>query len=239
MIRRHLTAQASGEKHFQWRGADITRLEHFSDAVFAFAVTLLVVSLEVPKNFTELMAALRGFVAFGACFAMLVVVWVYHCQFFRRYGLQGAWITLLNSVLLFCVLFYVYPLKFLAFAMFAGTHPTSAHDFRMIVIVYGSGYAAVFVTFALMYLHAWGKRKQLALNEMECLRTRHILINHLAIACIGCCSVALAIVLPERLVSLAGYFYFVILVYFIVSGVIFRRHRRRVSAGMTPHELPV
>jgi len=34
------------EKHFHWRGGRLTRLEGFTDAVFALAVTLLVVSPE-------------------------------------------------------------------------------------------------------------------------------------------------------------------------------------------------
>src|SRR3954468_11492821 len=109
MLRQHLAGnQIAGEKDFRWRGGEITRLEGFSDAVFAFAVTLLVVSLEVPKTFHELMEAMRGFAAFGICFALLADVWFNHYRFFRRYGLQNPWAVFLNCVLLF----YVYPLKF-------------------------------------------------------------------------------------------------------------------------------
>src|SRR5262244_3597689 len=50
------------------RRHEITRLEAFSDAVFAFALTLLVVSLEVPHSYRELMNLVRGFVPFAACF---------------------------------------------------------------------------------------------------------------------------------------------------------------------------
>src|SRR5690349_14135026 len=101
------------EQGFRWRGGEIARIEGLSDAVFAFAVTLLVVSLEVPKNFEELTVILRGFLPFGICFAMLMQVWHEQYRYFRRYNLQDATSTFLNCVLLFVVLFYVYPLKFL------------------------------------------------------------------------------------------------------------------------------
>src|SRR5262245_5651942 len=96
-----------------WPKHEVTRLEGFSDAVLAFAVTLLVVSLEVPKSFDELAEAMRGFLAFAICFALLVYLWYEHAKFFRRYGLQDALTTALNAAFLFLVLFYIYPLKFL------------------------------------------------------------------------------------------------------------------------------
>lgn len=66
MIRSKLIDKGVGDAHkFRWRSHEISRIEGLSDAVFAFAVTLLVVSLEVPKTFAELMEAMRGFGAFA------------------------------------------------------------------------------------------------------------------------------------------------------------------------------
>ena len=229
MLRQHLAATVVGEKNFHWRGGEITRLEGFADAVFAFAVTLLVVSLEVPKSFPELMEVMRGFLPFAVCFALLVLAWFNHCRFFRRYGLQDSWSTFLNCVLLFFVLFYVYPLKFLFFTMFGGVNKIEAQDARILFVIYGGGYAAVFLTFALLYWHAWRKRDELALNEIERLRTRRSLTDHLGMVLIGSCSVLLALILPARLVSLAGWFYFSIGIYFTVAGTIYGKRERQLT----------
>src|ERR1700730_2116746 len=106
------------EKYFRWRAGEITRLEAFCDVIFSFAITLLVVSLEVPHSYAELMADLRGFFPFAVCFAQLVLIWRTHYKFSRRYGLQDDYTLLLNVVLLFLVLFYVYPLKFVFTTLF-------------------------------------------------------------------------------------------------------------------------
>src|SRR5207253_10483940 len=98
---------------FRLRGQEVTRLESFSDAVFGFALTLLVVSLDVPKSFSDLVATMRGFPAFAICFLLLALIWNSHYKFCRRYGLDDGMARFLTCVLLFVVLFYVYPLKFL------------------------------------------------------------------------------------------------------------------------------
>jgi uncharacterized membrane protein len=60
---------------FRNRAHEVSRLEAFSDVVFGFALTLIVVSLEVPRTYEELMAAMRGFPAFALCFAVLIWIW--------------------------------------------------------------------------------------------------------------------------------------------------------------------
>lgn len=142
---------------------EVTRLEGFSDAVFGFALTLLVVSLEVPATFDDLMAAFRGLPVFAVTFAILLLVWHEHHTFFRQFGLQDGMTIWLNGLLLFVVMVYIYPLKFL-FGMLAnfrgdarGGLPAGMIRENQIVplmVIYGIGFASIFAVLALMYLHA-------------------------------------------------------------------------------------
>ena len=76
MIREKLIEKNFGRSgKFRWRGREISRIEGLSDAVFAFAITLLVVSLEVPETFSELAETMHGFGAFLISFILLFFVW--------------------------------------------------------------------------------------------------------------------------------------------------------------------
>ena len=117
----------------EWRSHEPSRLETFSDAVFAFAVTLIIVSLEVPKTFTELYETLKGTISFAVCFALLFNIWNSQNVFFRRYGLNDSLTVFLNGTLLFTVVIYVYPLKFLAgLVFFDNSYTLNGHPHEMI-----------------------------------------------------------------------------------------------------------
>lgn len=209
-MRAHLAKRGFGKgKSFRWRGgSEITRIEGFSDAVFAFAITLLVVSLEVPKTFNELAVGMRGFVAFGLAFAMLFIIWLQQYTFFRRYGLQDSWTIALNAFLLFVVLFFVYPLKFL-FGWMIRMWTGGSNEIQLpngqieqivgpgqaeqLMIVYGCGYIAVFGVFLLMYWHAWRSSGELELDALELFDTRNSMQQHVVNIAIGAVSLAFAL----------------------------------------------
>ncbi len=218
---------------FRWRGHEVTRLEGFTDAVFAFAVTLLVVSLEVPKTFDELAAAMRGFLPFGVCFAILVWIWYEHYLFFRRYGLQDPWTVFYNALLIFVVLFYVYPLKFLfrlVLGPFAGMKAASLEvpAVRSLFAIYGAGVIAVFGVLALLHLHALRRRTELDLDAVEIFDTKANALRHLEMAAVGLLSLILAFTLPARAVGLAGFVYFLFGVLQAAHGSIAGARRRRI-----------
>ena len=56
---------------------------------------------------------MRQLLAFGICFILFIGLWERHYRFFRRFGLEDGATLILNGALLFVVLCYVYPLKFL------------------------------------------------------------------------------------------------------------------------------
>ncbi len=154
--------------------AESSRLEAFSDGTFAFAATLLVVALEVPSTVQELEQVVLGFVPFTLSFAALILIWSVHRAYFRRFPLGDRTTVALNSCLLFVVLFYVYPLKFLARGLaamlfgrgFEGDGGISTLDeLGDLFAWYSAGFAAIFCCIALMYGHGARCTRDLGLSD--------------------------------------------------------------------------
>jgi uncharacterized membrane protein len=233
---------------FRLRGREVSRIEALSDAVFGFAITLLVVSLEVPQTFDALMEMMRGFVAFAVCFAMLILVWYQQYKFFRRYGLNDALTFVLNAALLFVVLFYVYPLKFVWTLLVnvamgvnnrvrlpSGEMVAAVENSQMgkMMIVFSIGYVAVFTVFALLYWRAYAKRGELELNRLEVLDTRTELGENILHVIIGLLSIALATGGTAGYVALAGFIYMLVGPVMTLHGLLRARKRKRLEASLT------
>jgi low temperature requirement protein LtrA len=219
------------------RGREVSRVEGFSDAVFGFALTLLVVSLEVPTSFAQLVETMQGFLAFALCFALIVWIWYEHYLFFRRFGLSDGRTIFLNAVLLFVVLFYVYPLKFLFTGLvraLTGWGPTvelglEVGDGRTLLAAYSLGFVVVFGALGLLYLHAWRVRDERDFDALERFDARAGLIRHLTTAGVGALSILLALTLPARAVQWAGWVYGILGPLHAVLGARMGRRRRRIA----------
>jgi uncharacterized membrane protein len=198
------------------RERPVSRLESFSDGVFAISATLLVVSLDVPRTYADLVASVRGFVAFGFSFTMLLIIWFAHNGYFRRLGVVDRTISLLNSALLFVVLFYVYPLKFLALALVAVYSGRMAEANAMVagigewvglLTIYGMGFAAIFALLALMYRHAHRSRTMPGLTPREALDARVAMSMCWIYVGVALLSIALAQLRVGMRVGLPGWIY--------------------------------
>jgi uncharacterized membrane protein len=250
MIREKLIEKSIGDDHkFRWRSHEPSRIEGLSDAVFGFAVTLLVVSLEVPKTFAELMQAMRGFGAFAISFTLLLVVWFTQYKFFRRYALQDTYTLVLNAALLFVVLFYVYPLKFVfTFLVSLVTgHPGELHlpngattlmvesgdQVATLMVIFGIGYLAVFGLFVLLYWHAYRQRERLDLNELEIFDTRTDIRESAINVVIAAVSLVFGL---ARYASLAGMTYMITPIVMMAHGMARGRKRRTIEQRLGFHE---
>ena len=184
----------------EWRSRDVSRVEGFSDAVFGFAVTLLIVALEVPRTSGELLETMRGFGGFLVTFAILFSIWYKQFIYFRRYGLEDRTAIVLNGALLVVVLFFVYPLKFIFDSLVgrllgAGklvtlpdgrtVHRIEPQHYPALLAIYAFGLSAVFIVFTLLYRHAYNKRAELSLTPIETYDTRDNVRSYAWVAAMG------------------------------------------------------
>lgn len=211
------------ENQFKIRSDSPSRLENFSDAVFAFSITLLMISLEVPQTFTQILELTDELIAFAITIIPLFIIWQQHRQFFRRYGLDDSVVLKWNTILLFIVLIFIFPLKFLSLflvrfysSVLFGT-PTvfgtmiNGEQVPMLMVYYGLGALGLIFVFSRFYKHALNKKDELELNTYELKHTEYYkrLFTHLCYVPI--ISIVFVIVIMFFNVTIAS----------VVSGVLY------------------
>lgn len=204
-------------KGFRQRGLEMTRIETFTDAAFAFSLTLLVISFDrLPATFEEFLLALRNVPAFAGGFATLAIFWFGHHVWSRRFGLDDGPTALLSLLFVFVMLIYVYPLRMVMSALFhwlsGGWMPFMLDDMPIeqladIFVIYGIGFAAMSGLLALHYGYALSQRESLFLNEEERFITVSEIHAWLILSSIGIVSVSWALLTPPMTARWAGFSY--------------------------------
>jgi uncharacterized membrane protein len=202
-----MSPEALDDAGFRIRGVQATRVDAFVDAAFAFAVTLLVVSIgRVPTTVAELQLALRGVPAFAASFFVIARFWQAHRNWSRRYGIDDTRSVRLSLALVFLVLVYVYPLRMIAELTLASMSGGllaeteivigSIAELRTLYSVFGIGYALTAAIFWLLHREALERANVLAHSQGERIRTKTLCRRWLGVIAVALTSTALALALP-------------------------------------------
>jgi uncharacterized membrane protein len=163
------------------RGHEIYRIEALSDAVFAFTVSLLIMSLEVPKTFEELVHIMLQFFPFLATVSLVFFFWFLQNKYFRCYGLNDTKVIVLNLCLLVLMLFYVYPLKFLFSLLLGfvfhinyfeavvakGETVILQQEFPLLILFFSLGYTVIWFLYFSLYRYAYKLKQKLELSSYE------------------------------------------------------------------------
>ena len=138
-------------------GRELERIIFFSDAVFAIAITLLVLDIKVPaKPATipkelvpawlgdQLLALRSGYFSYALSFLVIGAFWAAHHRSFRYITGYDGRLIVLNTLLLMCVAFLPFPTAVLG----------QYGDMRIAVALYASTLAAVACFLLLIWSYA-------------------------------------------------------------------------------------
>src|ERR1700730_15719096 len=93
---------------FRLRGMEMTRLETFIDAAFAFAISMLVIAAQqIPDDIASLLAAFKNVPTFICSIAVLSIFWRGHWLWSRRYGLEDGVSIFISWALIVTILIFI------------------------------------------------------------------------------------------------------------------------------------
>jgi uncharacterized membrane protein len=136
------------------QSSDTGRIEAFSDAVFAIAITLLIIEIGVPhaegaESLTDKLLHLwPSYLGYAISFLVIGTVWANHHNRFRLIARSDHVLLFLNIVFLMCVAFIPFPTALLAEYIREEEYRTTA------VAVYTGTLAVTAVFFTVLWLYA-------------------------------------------------------------------------------------
>jgi Endosomal/lysosomal potassium channel TMEM175 len=218
---------------FRLRGMEMTRLETFIDAAFAFAISMMVIApQQVPDNIDALLSAFKNVPAFIASIVVLGIFWRGHWLWSRRYGLEDGISIFISWAMIVTILIYIYPLKAIFgsmwFLLSGGRfgHAIGMHTDAQARSLFAIGFIAIALEVVLLNLRAWQLREPLRLNAKESLITLYEITGRCIPVGVGIISLVLALALPREHIEWAGWVYFSMVV-LVPLHAAYRRRRIR------------
>ena len=186
------------------------RLEAFSDGVFGFAITLLVLGVQVPSLRTvsdpelrvALIQALSQLVPYLTSFATIGIIWLNHHAMFAPVERVEDRTLMLNLLLLLVVTFIPYPTAVLSRY---GALPSSA-------FLYGCTLTALSLTYSVLWGHISGKRLSSVRRNPKQARTRFR--RNL----VGALAYPAATVTALRFPRISVMIYFIVAVFYLIPA---------------------
>ena len=137
---------------------ETTRVEAFSDGVFAIAITLLILEIRVPEHAKdgELLHALLdlwpSYLAFAASFFTIGVMWMNHHRLFNLIGKTNQGLLAANGLLLFGISFVPFPTAVLAQFL-------DRPDAQIAAVFYNGVFFFIAIAFQVFWRYASGQRR--------------------------------------------------------------------------------
>ena|SRR5438132_1882871 len=226
---------------FRLRGMEMTRLETFIDAAFAFAISMLVIAAnQVPDDIETLLGAFKNVPAFVTSIVVLGIFWRGHWLWSRRYGLEDGVSIFISWAMLATILIYIYPLRAVFGSMwFLLSDGRFGHalglridaEARALFAIFAVGFTAIALEIVLLNLRAWQLRVPLRLNTREKFITRYEIAGWSLPVAVGIISLVLALILPIREIAWSGWVYFSMAILVPLHSAYRKRRMKKKDEG--------
>jgi len=143
---------------------ETSRVEAFSDGIFAVAITLLILNIQLPpkdSSDSDLLKSLLNewpnYLAFVTSFFTIGIMWINHHRLFNHIKRTDNTLLVLNILLLLVIVFIPFPTALLADYI---SHPTQ----HVAALIYSGTFVILAIFFNLLWRYATYKGRLLSKN---------------------------------------------------------------------------
>ncbi|MCH6233360.1 TMEM175 family protein [Cognataquiflexum rubidum] len=202
-MRNEILKNKQHDPRINYRGENASRFDNLTDAVFGIAITLLIFNLANPNSFEDLLTFTKTLPAFLISISFIILIWNEHLDFSEVYSLNDTRLTILNTIFIALVIFYVYPLRFLTLFLTNFFFKTDiavniqGDQVPLLMIYYGFVAFALYFILFLFYHRAYKMKGDLNFNQFEEFYTESQKIRLLIMFSVPLLSITLTLILKE------------------------------------------